>query len=92
MKILYKNGLSLKTKFPPVLNSLFASFSDKDEFMETKFLNIVQALEIYHRRMIEDTIKLKTEFQSKLEPILEGLSEIHKKWLIDKLAYKWEPN
>lgn len=82
----------IKETIPPVLNSLFASFSERDEFMETKFLNIVQALEIYHRRINEDTLALKTEFQSRLNPILDGLTENQKKWLLDKLAYKWEPN
>lgn len=82
----------LKETIPPVLNSLFASFSDRDEFMETKFLNIVQALEIYHRRINENTSELKAEFQSKLEPILNGLTDVHKKWLMEKLSYKWEPN
>jgi hypothetical protein len=82
----------LKETIPPVLNSLFASFADRDEFTETKFLNIIQALEIYHRRTNENTSELKADFQLKLEPILKGLTDIHKKWLIDKLAYKWEPN
>lgn len=82
----------LKETIPPVLNSLSASFSGKDEFMETKFLNIVQALEIYHRRVNESTSNLKAEFEAKIDLILMGLTNVHKKWLIEKLAYKWEPN
>jgi hypothetical protein len=82
----------LKENISPVIDTIFSSFIDNDEYSENRFLNIVQALELYHRRIYENTVALKTEFQSFLDPILIKLSDQQKKWLEEKLYYKYEPN
>jgi len=83
---------TLKETIHPVIDTIFATFSEKDEYSENRFLNIVQALELYHRSIIEDTDILKKDFQSILDPILTKLSDQQTKWLREKLAYKYEPN
>jgi len=82
----------LKETIPPVIDVIFSTFSAKDEYTENRFLNIIQALELYHRKIYENTDALKIDFESKLDPILFKLSDQQKKWLNEKLIYKYEPN
>lgn len=76
----------------PVLNVLSDTFSKKRVYNENVFLDIVQALEIYHRRVKEDTDKLKAEFHATLDPIFSVLDKDQKNWLSEKLEYKFEPS
>ncbi|NWJ51043.1 MAG: hypothetical protein HXX14_09260 [Bacteroidetes bacterium] len=87
-----KKWYLLKDSISPVLNDLLFTFSNKEVFTENRFLDVVRALEIYHRRIKENNEKLLKEFKFTLDPILDLLDENQRNWISEKLEYKYEPS
>lgn len=83
---------TLEEKLAPVISILMESFSRRKFFSENIFLNVVQALEIFHRRVKQDTEELRIKFKEELEPVLASLNETQKAWVVEKLEFRYEPN
>lgn len=79
-------------KLDPIIDSLDCYHNHVNEYQENRFLDILQGLESFHRRKLEDTTKLKKEFDQKLSSVIEPISESHKKWIRDLLEYRYEPS
>jgi hypothetical protein len=80
-----------KDKIDPVTNLLFDSFYQRKRFNENSFLNIVQALETFHRRFRKNEIMPKTEHKNMISEIIKSVKEDYKKWLQDRLNFSNEP-
>ncbi|PJD97688.1 MAG: hypothetical protein CK427_17270 [Leptospira sp.] len=55
-----------------VLNLFFATIKNKDLSVENKFLNLMQALESYHRKMIGGNFIDKKIYKKKIYPIISN--------------------
>lgn len=76
----------------PVINNLCSTFSNRTIFTEDYFLNVVQALEIYHRRNIEDRVDLKKKFENEIVEMFPSICDEQYNWIQDKMRYGYEPN
>lgn len=81
----------LKNKIEPVVFLLLDTFHNKDKFTENRFLNIVQALETYHRRFKKNEVRSKQEHKKMIENIIESVDNSNKTWLKEKLNFSNEP-
>jgi len=82
---------SQKDKIDPVTNLLFDSFYHRTRFNENSFLNIVQALETFHRRFRKNEILPKDEHKKRVSDIIASVAADFKKWLQDRLNFSNEP-
>jgi hypothetical protein len=88
-----KKWFGIAKELSPIINILHANIGENEEFVHNNFLNIVQAVEAFHRRMIQSTERLKAENQQLVSRLLENINNIEdRKWLADKLAHSYEPN
>jgi len=90
---LLQNWFKLETVTEPVISLLIANIGRGDEFVTNNFLNLVQAVEAFHRHVKQDTAQLEAEHQVLMERILQQVCGTEdKKWLEEKLAYAFEPS
>ena len=77
------------------LDSIFKLFFNvrymPDMYLENQFLNLVQAIESYHRRQIKNHVLPKDEHKNRLEIVLDSVPGEYKEWLKDKLQHSNEP-
>ena len=87
---LIKNWYNKKDILQPIIDTAYESYSKTPAFLETSFLNSIQALEIYHRRFRQKTYELIAEHSIIWEGIVNNLSEEQVKY-ISKFEYAYEP-
>lgn len=75
----------------PVIE-LYSSINYHRTSYERHFLNLVQALEAYHRLTRKNQVLPKEEHTNKIKGILENVPEEHREWLKLKLAFSNEPS
>ncbi|NES65568.1 MAG: hypothetical protein F6K24_10060, partial [Okeania sp. SIO2D1] len=78
-------------KLDSVLNLFFSIKYKPDIYLESKFINLVQAVESYHRRQIKNHVLPEDEHKEHIERILDSVPREYKEWLKDKLNYSNEP-
>lgn len=83
----YKNKDLLK----PITSFLTDSFNKNTPFNENSFLNIIQAIETFHRRFRKNSILSKDEHKDKIDKILESVNPEYKQWLQERLNFSNEP-
>jgi len=71
--------------------SVFSVLYSKEMYAEHKFLNLVQAAELYHRLKKNNQVLSNNEHTDRLNSILNSIPEDHKKWLKQKLEFSNEP-
>lgn len=77
----------------PVISLLIANIGRGDGFIQNNFLNLVQAVEAFHRHIKQNTDQLKAEHTVKMDRILEQVRDASdKRWLSEKLAFAFEPS
>jgi len=82
---------SQKDKIDPITNILFESFHQKKKFTVNNFLNIVQALETFHRRFRNNEIMTKAKHKQMISDIISTTNPDFQKWLHDRLNFSNEP-
>lgn len=60
--------------------------------LELNFLQLIQAIESYHRRTRTNTAIPIEEHELRIKNILESVPEEHRKWLAQKIHYSNEPS
>lgn len=70
----------------PALN-LYFSTKVGDKYLNSVFLSLVQGLETYHRRISDEYVMEKDEFDSLVEDMISVCPEKRKQWLADKMKY-----
>lgn len=83
--------LDIYEKLGPPLNSMFSVVYGNIRATDTKFLNIVQAAESYHRRMYPPTDDERISHAARVERVLTGTPQKDIEWLTGKLANSGEP-
>lgn len=76
----------------PVLNLYFADLEQEGVHLEPRFLRLIQALEGYHRRVLEGIGLSETEHEERVQQILCSVPRECVKWLKGKLKHSNEPN
>ena len=84
----YKN----KTRFKPIINLIVDSFYRTNKPVENQFLDIVQAIETFHRRTRNNEVLPKSEHKKRIETILNSVPGEFVEWLKEKLAFSNEPS
>ncbi|MFN7853880.1 MAG: HEPN domain-containing protein, partial [Dolichospermum sp.] len=75
-----------------IINLYFSTIYNDKLFLENTFLSRVQALESYHRRIIDQHKSSTDEHKRRLESILENTPLEHKRWLNEELNFSHEPS
>ena len=76
----------------PIINLFLESFySINEKFNENKFLNMIHALETFHRRLRKNNVLNKKDFKLKISSILFAVPEEQKDWLKERLNFANEP-
>ena len=61
-------------------------------YLNNEFLNLVQAIESYHRRTMKNYELPEAEHKKRVAEILNAVSSEHRRWLKEELKYSNEPN
>ncbi len=75
----------------PVYRLYLGTVYNPQAFLEQQFLNLVQALEVYHRRAMATPDVPEVEHERRKEEILDAVPERHREWLEGRLEYSNEP-
>lgn len=88
---LLESWFTLYDQLGPALNSVFSVIYNDVRPLDTKFLNIAQAAESYHRRQNPLTPEQLQQHSDRVERIVATAPEADKEWLRGKLAHAAEP-
>lgn len=86
-----KKWFELNELLKPVTYLLFDSFYHRKKFTENRFLNIIQAIETFHRRFRKNVSISKKEHKVRINNILASIDIKHRDWLNEKLNFSNEP-
>jgi hypothetical protein len=75
-----------------MLNLYFGTIYNPHLYLENQFLNIVQAIESYHRKTQTNYDLLEDQHNRRIIEILNSVPEKYKKWLRGKLEFSNEPS
>jgi hypothetical protein len=74
------------------VNQLYLStIYNPPSYLDQRFLNLVQALEVYHRRAMPSSESPEDEHKRRMKEILESVPEHYRGWLVRKLKHSNEP-
>ena len=90
-EVVMDNWLNIAQELDSVCNRFFGVQYTPGMSMQNEFLNIVQALESYHRRRMKNEVQPPTEYERRIETILSRVDAQDSDWLKDVLAYSNEP-
>src|SRR5215210_2546945 len=76
----------------PVYRLFLGTVYNPRSYLEQRFLNLVQALEVYHRRALYEPDLPKEEHEKRVKEILDAIPAEHKGWLERKLQVVSEPS
>jgi hypothetical protein len=79
-------------KLDRVINTIYLYHQNRTSYPENTLLDGAQGLESFHRRLRQETDKLKQDFSIKLDRICDNLDPSDCKFLRAKLEYGYEPN
>jgi hypothetical protein len=80
----------LYADIPECLDLYFTTLNAESIFLETQFLLVAQALEMYHRRKYPVSEAVAEVHRERLAAILKACPDHHRKWLQEKLAFSHE--
>jgi len=86
-----KNWFSKREILKPVIAQYLNTINYYHMSPELHFLNLVQALESYHRRTRENYLIDESEHKKRIKSIIDCTPKEHKNWLNEKLYYSNEP-
>lgn len=87
------NWYKYDSEIEPIIYLFLNSFYTHDTiFSENKFLEIIHALETFHRRTYKNEVISKSEYSKKKKTILESVPLEYREWLQGKLNFGNEPS
>lgn len=89
---IYGRWTEVYKNLTPVIGILIETFRGNSQLVENVFLNLIQAVEAFHRRSRPDEKIPKEEFNNKVEEILAACPPQHQSWLQETLKYQNENN
>lgn len=88
---LIRGWLASSESLRSVLNLYFAVMSGKWMFLESRFINLVQAAEVFHRYTYPNFIVSKALHKKRVTEVLDHAHEKHREWLEGVLNFSNEP-
>jgi len=88
---LMQNWFGKAEQLAPVYDLYFGSVYGREMYLSQKFLCLIQALESYHRRMVNNYELPGEDHNKRIQEIINAVPEKHKKWLNGKLEHSNEP-
>lgn len=86
------NWLGKAEVLEPVYQLYFGTVYNPRSYLHQQFLNLVQGLEAYHRRVLKTLELSEEDHRQRLKEILDAVSDKHRGWLEGKLSYSNEPS
>lgn len=74
-----------------IINLYFSTIYNSNLYLENEFLSLVQALESFHRRILDKGSSYTESHKLRLNAIIESAPIEYKDWLRDKLLFSHEP-
>jgi hypothetical protein len=87
-----QNWFGKAEQLEPVYQLYFGYIYNPHMYLEQKFLSLVQALESYHRRTMQNYELPEDKHNERIYKIVDAVPQEHKKWLSRKLKYSNEPD
>lgn len=87
-----KNWIDKAELLKPVSNLYFGTKYNSKMYLEHQFLSIMQALESYHGRIMNNNEIPAPEFEEKKRKIIDSVPYEYKKWLSYKLEHSNQPH
>lgn len=84
--------LNIRKDLEPSINLLFDYFYKSRTFTTNHFLNIIYAIETYHRRRYKNYLIEPDIHKNRLDNIYKNVPEEHLTWLKEKLIFSHEPS
>lgn len=81
------NWLQAYDRIGPSLHLFLSVKNESQEFVEQKFLALVQGLETYHRRTTTETLMSAEEFENVKTDLLAACPKEHRDWLDVRLTH-----
>ncbi len=88
----FNKWLSTYSVILPALGLYFSVVSGDHKYLDGKFLALAQALETYHRRTSNETLRDEAEFRSVVAALLWNCPKPNRKWLRGRLYHGNEIN
>ena len=89
---IFKKWLTICDDVEPSINLLFDYIYRSRVFTTNHFLNIIFAVETYHRKRYKNYLIMSDSQKNRLENILSVTPIEHREWLKEKLAFSYEPS
>lgn len=89
---IFERWMDIHPNIEPIVGLLLESFSNRIVAVENKFLNVMHAIESFHRRRRNNKKIPELEHKSKIKDIIESCPEEHRSWLKERLNYSNEPS
>jgi len=86
-----RNWFKKAERLEPIYELYFVSVYGRQMYQEQKFLCLIQALESYHRRMVNNRELSEKDHKKRIEEIMRDVPSEYQKWLRRKLDYSNEP-
>ena len=86
------NWLKAYENITPAFNLYFLAKMGEQQYLEERFMALVQGLEAYHRRTSDEKRMDEAEFEGLVENLVNQCPEEHREWLSRELKYGNEVN
>jgi len=86
-----RNWFKKAERLEPIYELYFVSVYGRQMYQEQKFLCLIQALESYHRRMVNNRELPEKDHNKRIEEIMCHVPSEYQEWLERKLDYSNEP-
>jgi hypothetical protein len=88
---IFAKWVDLNLFIGPVIDTLEESFRKRTILVENKFLNIIQGIETFHRRIKPNEKTPREIHKKRINEILDLCPNEHNDWLKDRLSFSNEP-
>ncbi len=89
---IFQKWLSIRKDLRPTINLLFDYFYKSKTITTNNFLNIIHAIETYHRQRFNNYLISPEKHKERLDKIYNSVSKEYLSWLKEKLTFSHEPS
>lgn len=92
IEMIFDKWHDLYDNIGPVIYNMQEFFNKRAIVLENKFLNVMQAIETFHRRRRLNEKEPKAVHKQKIKAIIDSVPSEYKNWLNEKLSFSNEPS
>jgi hypothetical protein len=86
-----RDWLRASSELRSVFSLFFAVRTGRRLFLESRFLNLVQAAEVFHRHVFPNRVISRSAHRKRIRDIVDSAPSEHRGWVRDALAFSNEP-